>query len=173
MSSEISSSSSSCFARLVFFFARVPVACRDEDVRVTAMTTLRTLLLLSVATACAGIDMKWTPNGEAPAPFSTNARNAMGMDPAAFAGQAQAAPLTPPGGGLQLSIGALIVVYLANNWKVFLALQEMVLTMMKPFLQAAGDKKAAAERLSLAESQAEARKARAARLSAKAKAKPE
>ena len=53
------------------------------------------------------LDAKWTPNGEAPAPFSTKARQQTGMNPAAFAGQGQA-PLTPPSGGLRLTLGSLV-----------------------------------------------------------------
>eukprot|EP00325_Prymnesiales_sp_UTEX-LB-985_P026815 CAMPEP_0174722486 /NCGR_PEP_ID=MMETSP1094-20130205/38579_1 /TAXON_ID=156173 /ORGANISM="Chrysochromulina brevifilum, Strain UTEX LB 985" /LENGTH=133 /DNA_ID=CAMNT_0015923355 /DNA_START=67 /DNA_END=468 /DNA_ORIENTATION=+ len=130
------------------------------------MSHVRSVLLMMSLAACVAIDMKWSPNGEAPAPFSTNARKAAGIDPAAFAGQTQA-PLTPPGSSLQLTLGALIVVYLTNNWKLVLALQEVLLGMLKPFFKSMEDRKVRSESLSLAQSQAEARKARAARARAK------
>ena len=62
----------------------------------------------TVLTLRGGLDAKWTPNGEAPAPFSTKARQDMGIDPAAFAGQTQAPGAPPVGGSLQFTIGALV-----------------------------------------------------------------
>jgi len=94
----------------------------------------------------------------------------MGVDPAAFAGQAQA-PLTPPGSSLQLTLGALIVVYLANNWKIVLALQDVLMVALKPLFKTMEDRKVQKEALSVAQSQADARKARAARLAKSAAAK--
>ncbi|KOO24022.1 hypothetical protein Ctob_001587 [Chrysochromulina tobinii] len=126
------------------------------------------ILALTFALTTA-LDAKWTPNGEAPAPFSTKARQQPGMNPAAFAGQGQA-PLTPPSGGLQLTLGSLLVVYLANNWKIVLALQAFVLQLLQPFFSAAEVRRKKAEEAEQAAADAAARKARAARL-AKAKAK--
>jgi hypothetical protein len=65
------------------------------------------VLVACLLAGCEALEAKWTPNGEAPAPFSTKARQEMGMDPAAFAGQAQA-PLVPPGAGLPFSLGCLV-----------------------------------------------------------------
>lgn len=91
------------------------------------MRDLVVVLLLAVLTCAAGLEAKWTPNGEAPAPYSTKARQAMGMDPAAMAGMAgaAAAPVSP-GGTLKFNLGCLLVVYLCNNWKIVLAVQELV-----------------------------------------------
>mmetsp|Transcript_44057 Transcript_44057/g.115776 ORF Transcript_44057/g.115776 Transcript_44057/m.115776 type:complete len:143 (-) Transcript_44057:134-562(-) len=126
-------------------------------------------LVVSLTTA---LDAKWTPNGEAPAPFSTKARQEMGIDPAAFAGQA-GSPVTPPGGGsLQLTLGSLLVVYLANNWKIVLALQEFILAMLKPFFSAQDLKREKAEQAEVVAAAAAARTARAARLSKTKKSKP-
>ena len=125
---------------------------------------LATTLLLP---SCSALDVKWTPNGEAPAPYSTNARAKMGMDPAAMAGQAAGAPLTPPGAGLPFTIGALVMVYFANNWKVMIALQEMIMVLLRPFLKAMDARKEAQEQLSQKAAQAAARRARAERLTKK------
>ena len=51
--------------------------------------------LLSLYKLRGGLDAKWTPNGEAPAPYSTNARQQMGMDPQAMAGMAGADQESP------------------------------------------------------------------------------
>ena len=74
----------------------------------------RFLLIAMCVCTCAALDAKWTPNGEAPAPFSTKAREAMGMDPTAFAGQAGNA-VVPKGAMLQLTLGALLAMYISNN----------------------------------------------------------
>ena len=122
---------------------------------------------------CAAIDMKWTPNGEAPAPYSTKAREAMGMDPAAMAGLQQAgqkAPLAPPGATLPFTLGCLLIAYIANNWKVALALQEMIMIVLRPFFKQMEAKKAASLKAAELASQAQARRARAERLKSKAPA---
>lgn len=64
------------------------------------------LLAVTLVASTSALDAKWTPNGEAPAPFSTNARQQMGMDPAAMAAGA-----VPPGGSVMLpfNLGALLV----------------------------------------------------------------
>lgn len=119
---------------------------------------------------CEALDAKWTPNGEAPAPFSTNARNAMGIDPAAFAdGTTAGAP--PKGAALRFNVGALLIVYLANNWKAVVALQEMILKLLGPLLGASAARSEAAAKLSSDAAKAAARKARVARLAAEAASK--
>merc|ERR1719152_890430 len=85
-----------------------------------------------------GLDAKWTPNGEAPAPYSAKARQQMGMDPQAMAqamggaGGAQA-PAAAPGATLRFSLASLIVMYLTNNWKLMIALQDFVMKLLQPF----------------------------------------
>jgi hypothetical protein len=69
------------------------------------------------------------------------------------------AALTP-----RLALLAQVIVYLANNWKLVLALQEFVLGILKPLLNAQEAKKEQAARSEAAAAQAKARKARAARL---------
>jgi len=129
------------------------------------MRDLVVVLLLAVLTCAAGLEAKWTPNGEAPAPYSTKARQAMGMDPAAMAGMAgaAAAPVSP-GGTLKFNLGCLLVVYLCNNWKIVLAVQELVLKLLRPTLAARDAKRDAAERQATIKSTATARKARLERL---------
>jgi len=124
------------------------------------------VLLFALVTCAAGLEAKWTPNGEAPAPHSTKARQAMGMDPAAMAGMAGAAgaPVSPPGGALKFNLGCLLVVYLCNNWKIVLAIQELVLKLLRPTLAARDAKRDAAERQSAIKATATARKARLQRL---------
>lgn len=124
------------------------------------------LLALGCVAACGAIDMKWTPNGEGPAPFSTNARQQMGMDPAAMAGGAPAAPV---GGGLQFGVGALFVMYLANNWKVVVALQKVLGSLLAPLLGAAASRRDQAEQLAAAKKAEAARRARVERLARAAK----
>lgn len=122
-------------------------------------------LLCCAASLCGAIDAKWTPNGEAPAPFSTNARNAMGIDPQAFAdGTTAGAP--PRGSALRFNVGALLIIYLTNNWKMVLALQEMVLKVVGPFLGMQAARSEAASKASSDAAKAAARKARLARLAA-------
>ncbi|KAL1514565.1 hypothetical protein AB1Y20_003659 [Prymnesium parvum] len=112
---------------------------------------------------CEAIDMKWTPNGEGPAPFSTKARQQMGMDPGAFAGQTAVAPKS---GMLGFSLGMLLSIYLANNWKVVMAVQALVQSLIAPLISSVNSRRAAAasasERLQLES----ARKARLERLKA-------
>ena len=58
------------------------------------------------------------------------------------------------------------MVYLANNWKIVLALQEYVMRLLKPFLNAQAAKSEAAARMAQKEADTKARKARAERLKA-------
>lgn len=126
-------------------------------------------LLLSALACCSALDAKWTPNGEAPAPFSTNARTQMGMDPAAMAGQAGQATAIPPAGSIMKFTGFnLLVVYLCNNWKLVAALQEFIMAILAPFIGAAESRKQAAEAAAKEQAAAAARKARLARLKAQA-----
>ena len=64
----------------------------------------------------------------------------------------------------------LLVVYLCNNWKLVVALQEFIMAILAPFIGAAESRKQAAE-AAAKEQAAAARKARLARL--KAQAAPE
>ena len=132
------------------------------------MSSISLVLVLICAAAVDALDAKWTPNGEAPAPYSTNARQQMGMDPSAMAGQATGAPVVPPGGGVMMrfNMGALLVLYLSNNWKVVEAIQALILKLLQPILVAMGDRKAQQAKEALAASAAAARKARIARLKA-------
>jgi hypothetical protein len=123
------------------------------------MKAARVVAFAACCSVCAAIDMKWTPNGEGPAPFSTKARQQMGVDPAAMAGQAQAQGA--PGGGLGFSLGMLAVIYLSNNWKIVMALQHLVMQFLAPFLQANGARQ---EAVRLKAQQAEMERARLARL---------
>ena len=127
---------------------------------------LRAAALLACMCASSALEASWTPNGEGPAPYSTKARQAMGMDPAAMAGTLAAAG----GGTARLGMYSLAVVYLTNNWNVVIALQRIIMKLLEPFLKAAGAAKAAKECASLEAVQAEAREARAKRLAAKRKA---
>ena len=90
----------------------------------------------------------------------------MGIDPRAAAAQAQAAAV-PQGGMMTFSVGMLLTIYLANNWKMVLALQQLVGSMVEPFLSAAAARKAASVAAGEALQLEEARKARLARLKAK------
>mmetsp|Transcript_88143 Transcript_88143/g.121586 ORF Transcript_88143/g.121586 Transcript_88143/m.121586 type:complete len:155 (+) Transcript_88143:50-514(+) len=149
---------------------------------------MRALLLLAVLSRCmradaayltvaspilrirGGLDATWTPNGEGPAPFSTKARQQMGMDPSAMAG----APATGAGGGLQMGIIMLVVMYLANNWKVALAFQSFVKQLLTPVLKSMSARKEAGEMKAAAaakRAEAAARKARRQAAAAKAKSK--
>ena len=122
-------------------------------------------MLACMLPAVLSLDAKWTPNGEAPAPFSTKARQQMGMDPAAFAGQAAAgAPLVPPGTMMKFNLLALLIMYITNNWKMVIAVQDIVLKALQPFLNAAEQKKAAKAREVQAKAKAAARSARLDRL---------
>ena len=128
--------------------------------------------LISLLALRGGLDAKWTPNGEAPAPYSTNARQQMGMDPQAMAGAmggaggAPQAPPPAPGATLRFSLCSLLVVYLANNWKLVLALQDVILKLLAPFLNAAEARKEVAAKEAARAAAATARAARAARLKA-------
>ena len=115
------------------------------------------------------LDAKWTPNGEAPAPFSTNARTQMGMDPAAMAGQAGQPTAVPPAGSIMKFTGFnLLIMYLCNNWKIVVALQEIIMGILAPVLGGMESRKKAAEVAAKAEAAAAARKARLARLKSQA-----
>jgi len=137
--------------------------------RMVASRAAVLLLAVCCCTFCAAIDMKWTPNGEGPAPFSTKARQQMGMDPGAFAGQEQQAPAAGKSGMLGFSMGMVLSIYFANNWKIVLALQDVLRGLIAPFAGAAAARKAAAtaasERLRLQTEKA----ARLERLKAKMK----
>lgn len=109
----------------------------------------------------AALDMKWTPNGEGPAPFSTKQREAMGMDPSAMMGGQPGQPEGPQGGTLTLGLGALLVVYITNNWLLVQPLMNVLQGLLGPLLGAAAAPKATRAKPSAAEAQ----KARAARLS--------
>lgn len=119
-----------------------------------------------------GLDAKWTPNGEAPEPYSTNARQAAGMDPAQMAGAAAGMPGQPqgappaPGATLQFSLLALLVFYLANNWKLVQGIQDIVMKMLAPFINASAVRKETQAKEAAADAAAAAREARAARLRA-------
>ena len=112
----------------------------------------------------AGLDAKWTPNGEAPAPFSTRARQEMGIDPQSFAGQTQATKQVT--GTLGLSVGSLLTVYICNNWKLVIMLKEFIMTLLKPFLNSAAAKREAQARMDRAAAADSARKARLSRIQA-------
>ena len=124
-------------------------------------------MLLSILPCCLALDAKWTPNGEAPAPFSTSARNQMGMDPAAMAGQAGQATAIPPAGSImKFNVVTLLIVYLCNNWKLVAGLQDIVMSLVQPLLGAAESRKQAAAAAAKAEAAAAARRARVSRLKA-------
>merc|ERR1719291_539445 len=94
----------------------------------------RAHVLLALGSCCVlarALDMKWTPNGEAPAPFSTRAREQMGMDPSAFAG---AEPSAAPGSTLRLGVAMLAAIYFANNWNVVIAMQAVFSRLIDPLL---------------------------------------
>ena len=118
---------------------------------------LRTLCLCGTLCSSLALDMKWTPNGEGPAPFSKKQRESMGMDPAAMAGQ----PAAAQGGTLGLGLGALLVVYLTNNWKIVLAMQDVLRPLLSPLLLMIQSRQAATSK---ATSAAAARRSRSARL---------
>ncbi|KAL3913382.1 MAG: hypothetical protein SGPRY_007999, partial [Prymnesium sp.] len=109
--------------------------------RFSAMVRSAALLLVGCI-CCGAIDMKWTPNGEAPAPFSTKARQQMGIDPQAFAGGTS--PATGGGSTLRFNLAMLLSIYLANNWKVVLALQQLLQSLIAPFLGSLSARSAAA-----------------------------
>ena len=115
--------------------------------------------------------MQWTPNGEAPAPYSTKARQQMGMDPQAMAGMmgqagGAAPPAAVPGATMKFNLAALVVMYLTNNWKLVIALQEIVMKLLKPFLDMYNAQQVAKEKAAAAAATAAAREARLRRLSA-------
>lgn len=126
-------------------------------------TWLASWLLVCIAGSSA-LDVKWTPNGEAPAPFSTKARQQMGMDPAAMAGQASRPAVRPKGVAVRYTLGALAMMYIANNWKMVLVLQDMVMKLLEPFLNARKATQAAATQQETQAQKEAARKARIARL---------
>lgn len=113
---------------------------------------------LMLCTGVTALDAKWTPNGEAPAPFSTRARQQMGVDPQQFADGSVAG--APPGGGFKLTLWMLGVMYVANNWNAVLALQAILLKLLDPLLRSL---KAQGESRERARAAAEAERARVAR----------
>ena len=121
------------------------------------------LMLAALLPLSSALDAKWTPNGEAPAPFSTRARQEMGIDPQSFAGQTQATkPVST--GTFGLVVGSLLTMYLCNNWKIVLVLQELVMTLLKPLLVSLGAAKEQKAKQARAVQAEAARKARIARL---------
>lgn len=131
--------------------------------------TYSLLVLLLCAQCAEALDAKWTPNGEAPAPFSTKARQQMGMDPAAMAGAA-AATAVAPGAAFKFNLFALLVMYLCNNWKVVMAFQEVAGTLLQPLFGAMETKKQQAEAAAKLKAAADARAARLSRLKAQGSA---
>jgi len=121
-------------------------------------------LLLICTPASFALEAKWTPNGEAPAPFSKRARENMGMDPSAFAGGASQ-PVAR-GSTLRLGFGSMAVLYLANNWNVVIALKAMLLSLLEPVFRALSSQKTRAKAAAAAASAEEARLARLERLKA-------
>jgi len=113
-----------------------------------------------------GLDAKWTPNGEGPAPYSTKARQQAGMDPAATAGGAAPAA---GGGGMKLTFIMLLVMYLANNWNIAVAIQAFVMKLLAPLLNSYSARKEASEQQAAAATKKALLAARKARLNAKAK----
>ena len=89
------------------------------------------------------------------------------MDPGAFAGQTQAPAAPGKSGVLGFNLAMLLSIYLANNWKIVLAVSDVLKGLVAPFIGAAAARKAAAaaatERLQLEA----ARQARLERLKAK------
>tara|TARA_B100000795_G_scaffold236455_1_gene196569 strand:- start:31 stop:432 length:402 start_codon:yes stop_codon:yes gene_type:complete len=132
------------------------------------LASARSVLLLVCCALCSSLalDMKWTPNGEGPAPFSKNAREEMGMDPAAMAGQPAAAQ---GGGTLGMGLGALLVVYFTNNWNVVLALQGVLQRLLGPLLVMQASKTAARAQTTDVAAAKQARAARLKRLAADSK----
>ena len=128
------------------------------------------LVLVALASRAIALDAKWTPaegTGDGPAPYSTKAREAMGIDPAQMAGGGQAAP--KPGGTAGLFLSMMGVVYFANNWKIAESLMNVGMGLAAPFL---AQRAAAAEAAVAAENKARmarVREARASRLAADAK----
>ena len=112
-----------------------------------------------------GIEATWTPNGEAPAPFSTRARQQMGMDPGAMAGGAQPGP---GGGGSRLGLSMAAVIYLCNNWTIAVALRALLMKLLAPLLKALGSRRQAAAQQAQAAAKKQALAARKARLKAAA-----
>ena len=71
------------------------------------------------------------------------------------------------GSGMSFSLSMLAVVYFANNWKMVLALQNMIMQLLAPFLQARSAASAARSARVQAAQQDEARRARLERLKGK------
>ena len=127
------------------------------------MAPLRLVAALGLCALAGALDAKWTPNGEAPAPFSTKAREQMGIDPSQFAGGAPA-PASGGGSTLKLGMGMLAAIYLANNWNVAVALQGFLLKLLGPLLASMRDSQAQKARAADAALADDVRKARASRL---------
>ena len=129
------------------------------------------LVLVALASRALALDAKWTPaegTGDGPAPYSTKAREAMGIDPAQMAGGGQAAA-PKPGGTAGLFLSMMGVIYFANNWKIAESLMNVGMGLAAPFL---AQRAAAAEAAVAAENKARmarVREARASRLAADAK----
>lgn len=130
------------------------------------LAMLRTCVVAWLLGAAAALEPKWTPNGDAPAPYSTRARQQMGMDPGAMAGAPQASgkPLVPAKSAAPFAFGALLIIYICNNWKVVEALQALVLQLIEPFLAASRAKQTADAQTAKEGAAVAARKARLARL---------
>ena len=100
------------------------------------------------------------------------------MDPQAMAGMmggqggGKPAPPVAPGATLKFNLFALLVVYIANNWKLVMALQDMVMKLLQPFLDAKSARAAETAKEEAAAAKAAAAKARAARLKAQASSAP-
>uniref|UniRef100_A0A7S0JH44 Uncharacterized protein n=1 Tax=Calcidiscus leptoporus TaxID=127549 RepID=A0A7S0JH44_9EUKA len=125
---------------------------------------MRVMLALCAVCGIVALDVKWTPNGEAPAPFSKKAREQMGIDPSSFAGGAQ--PVAR-GSTLRLGVGALVVMYVTHNWNAVLALQAFVLKLIEPLVKAIRSSKEQKQRALEAAQAEKARLARVNRLKAK------
>merc|ERR1712087_934251 len=121
---------------------------------------MRSALVLATVACGAALDMKWTPNGEAPLPFSTKAREQMGVDPAAFAGSQQRLS----GGTVGLGLSSLAIISLTNNWNIVLMLHELVRQMLQPLFTAIQSKQEQKKRVQSAAAAEQARKARLNRL---------
>jgi hypothetical protein len=88
----------------------------------------------------------------------------MGMDPAAMAGGA--AP--GAGGGLQMGFAMLLVMYLANNWNVALAVRALIMKVLAPLLDLISSRREANEERAAAAAKKARLAARKARLKAAA-----
>ena len=125
------------------------------------MASARCRLVL-VGVACVSvhaIDMKWTPNGEGPAPFSTKARQQMGIDPQSFAQAPNIKSVTT-----RMGLASLAVMYVTNNWCIVLALRDWLTRLFEPIFRAMRAQKEQKERLATAKAAEAARTNRVNRL---------